>query len=203
MGVFALLSVLIVAIHQQVSLLQRRTQGEQKVTSDARFALEAMATALRVGTVYYAGYAKENATYFNGVKCEIKAPAPGSVLYLIDEDNERVRYAYENPCSLGARNGCIVKNFFGTEGNPSSPIPSARVTADDLDVLSLGVQIQPLCSPYNPTCVSTGSNIRQPFVTLSIGARVPKQAGARTETIQTSISSRVYQNITDVCTPLP
>ncbi|MBI5135531.1 prepilin-type N-terminal cleavage/methylation domain-containing protein [Candidatus Uhrbacteria bacterium] len=213
MGVFSLLSILIVAIHQQVSLLQRRTQGENKVISEARYALEAMATALRVGTVYYAGYANGSSPTFTASNCGLNAQ-PNGVLYLIDEDKERVRYVFQRPCSIGVNNGCIVKTFYGSiasvrDSSTPNPVPSARVTAEDLDIQSFAVNVRPLCNPYNKTCMNDGANIRQPFVTLTLGVLVPKQGGARMEYIQTSTSSRVYHKIVDannidlVCTPMP
>lgn len=201
-GVFSILSLLIIAIHGQVTSLQRRTTAEQKVISDTRYALETMANALRIGTVYYAGYKKDNSDNFDASICGITSP--GSIVYLIDEDEERVKYAFTPPS--GSVNGYITKTFFGARGSAQETAPtSARLTAKDLSIRSFTVSIQPLCNPYNKDCVaSVPTNLRQPLVTLSIGVDVPiKGGGTQTRYVQTAVSSRVYKNIADVCTPLP
>ncbi len=198
MGVFAILSLLIIAIDGQVMALQRRTSAEAKVVSDTRYALEAMANALRIGTVYYAGYANDNPANFIKNTCGITAPS--STLYLIDEDEERVKYSFTP--QAGTTNGFITKTFYGARGSPQQTAPtSAQLTAKDLNIHSFTVSIQPLCNPYNTQCRSDSSaNVRQPLVTLSLGVDVPnKGGGVQTKYIQTTVSSRVYKNIPDVC----
>lgn len=203
MGVFAILSLLIIAIDGQVMAFQRRTSAEAKVVSDTRYALEAMANALRIGTVYYAGYDNEGTSLFDSAKCGLTSSS-WSKLYLIDEDEERVRYDLQSPCVSGETNGCLRKTFYGSrKASVVTPTP-VRLTAKDLNIRSFIVSIQPTCNPYNTQCRSGGSaNIRQPLVTLSLGVDVPvKGGGTQTRYVQTTVSSRVYKNIPDVCCPI-
>ena len=191
MGIFGLLSLVILAIHQQVAAMDRRTSLQQTILRETRFALEAISNNLRIGTVYYGGWKSSCALSPDAGK----PYATRSALFVIDEDNERVKYEWKPKaqCAPESVGGCIIKTFLGSRDNPDNE--SAILTAPTLDVLGFSARIQPLCDPYKDTC----ANKRQPMVQLTISVAVPQRGGSSRRELQTTVSSRVYREIEDVC----
>ena len=195
-GIFSVISLLILAMHAEVSDLQKRTSDEQRAVSEIRYALETIANNLRIGTVNYKFYNNSAAT-----GCRISSSSQ-SVLHLIDEDKEQSSYEFHidknaGGCSSTSVGGCIVKKYFGTGSTVLSP--PAQITSPKLNIKDFKVYILPLCNPYSDPDKCTDTK-RQPIVTMVAGVEIPEKGGGKsTRWVQTTVSSRVYQQLPEVC----
>lgn len=199
-GIFSVISLLILGMHTQVSELQKRTSEEQKALSELRFALEVMSNNLRIGTVQYKKY---NSNAGNGCSLATASPAGSkqNILHLVDEDGDQISYEYQAAlgCPIrGTATGCIVKKYSGPASAPLSTPTIGQITAKTLRVKDFKVFILPLCDPYHPQC--NPSLRRQPIISMVAGVDVPEKGGGyKTRYIQTTVSSRVYRHLPFIC----
>ncbi len=175
LAIFSVATVVVVDIFMMASRAERRTLAIQKIQSDARYSLEAMAREIRMDMIDY--------DYYNGTINEV----PSGTLALRDQDDNQIIFKKSNGnCPIGTTN-CLVVSLDGTNWE--------SITAPGIDVLDLKFYIDPTVDPFKPNAGFTYDSDNHPRVTIvlvskGVGGRPDEQ---QTVYLQTTVSNRIYR----------
>jgi prepilin-type N-terminal cleavage/methylation domain-containing protein len=177
LALFSITTTVIVDIFMTATRAQRKTLAAQKIQSDARFSMEAMAREARMDMIDYA--------YYGGTISEI----PTTVLALRDQDDNQIIFKKSNEnCPTGI-DQCLVVSIDG--GNSW-----ASITSGGIKVTSLNFYIAPTVDPFLlDTESGTYASDISPRVTITltvegVGTRPEEQ---KVISLQTTVSSRIYR----------
>lgn len=175
LAVFSIVTIIIVDIFMMASRAQRRTLAIQKIQSDARYSMEAMAREIKMDMIDY--------DFYGGIISEI----PTSVLALRDADDNSIIFKKNTEnCPTPATN-CLVVSLDGGATWES-------ITAKGISVEDLKFYIYPQKDPFK-LVGSTYEAHNQPLVTIvlvtkGVSGRVEEQ---QTVYLQTTVSNRIYR----------
>lgn len=177
LAIFSVTTVVIVDIFMMASKASRRTLAIERVQSDARYSLEAVAREIRMDMIYYdwSGYA-------GGIA------APEDELALKDADDNLIIFKKSvNDCPSGTTN-CLVVSLDGG-------VTWASITSKGNNVEDLKFYIDPAVDPFKVNEQYTYNSDNQPRVTIvlvtkGVGGRPDEQ---QTIYLQTTISNRIYR----------
>lgn len=177
LAIFSVATVVIVDIFMMASRAQRRTLTVQKIQSDARFSMEAIAREARMDMIDYAYYG------------ETISEIPTTVLALRDQDdNQIILKKSDEDCPSGTDQCLVVSIDGGTNW--------ASITSRGVRVVSLNFYIAPLVDPFKLNAENgTYASDNQPRVTVvlsveGVGVRPEEQT---TVNLQTTVSNRIYR----------
>jgi len=176
LAIFSVATVVIIDIFMMASRAERRTLAIQKIQSDARYSLEAMAREIRMDMIDY--------DYYGGTINEV----PSGTLALRDQDDNQIIFkkSSEN-CPVGTTNCLVVSVDGGTVWE--------SITTIGIDILDLKFYIDPTVDPFEPNAGFTYDSDNQPRVTIvivahGVGGRPDEQ---QTVYLQTTVSNRIYR----------
>lgn len=176
LAIFSVATVVVVDIFMMASRAERRTLAIQKIQSDARYSLEAMAREIKMDMIDY--------DYYGGTINEV----PSGTLALRDQDDNQIIFkkSSEN-CPAGTTNCLVVSVDGGTNWE--------SVTTKGIDILDLKFYIDPAVDPFRPNAGFTYNSDNQPKVTIvfvahGVGGRPDEQ---QTVYLQTTVSNRIYR----------
>ena len=214
LAVFSTMTLLVTDVFLTISRVQVQTSSAQKVQSDARFAIEAMAREIKYGTIDYQCYANHDSgtgCYELRIAGEIDLNGPVPILVTRDQQNDQVFYGFWNN-KIKACSNTRVDPGRCYLSEPYEPYDNWQdVTPTDVVVDNLAFYISPASSPFSKKvyCLSDDDcdllntcNVGeetcdtpdiQPRVTIIMSAKSTEQ-GARGEEIilQTSASTMRY-----------
>lgn len=176
LAIFSVATVVIVDIFMMASRAQRRTLTIQKIQSNVRFSVEAMARETRMDMIDY--------DYYGGTVI-----SPTTILALRDQDDNQIIFRKSSEdCPLGTDQCLVVSIDGGTNW--------ASITSKGVRVISLDFYITPAVDPFKlNTENGTYDSDDQPRVTIilsaeGVGVRPEEQT---TVNLQTTVSNRIYR----------
>jgi prepilin-type N-terminal cleavage/methylation domain-containing protein len=179
LAIFSVVTVVIVDIFMMASRAQRRTLAIQRIQSDARYSMEAMAKEIKMDTIDY--------NFYGGTISD----GPQDTLALRDADDNSIIFkkSAEN-CPTGTINCLVVSLDGGTTW--------ASITAKGINVEDLKFYIGPSKDPFRLVKIGevyTYETDNQPRVTIvlatkGVGGRAEEQ---QTVYLQTTVSNRIYR----------
>ncbi len=199
LGVFSTSIFIITEIFMFTNRSQKKVLAYQKVQSDASYALETMARAVRLGRIDYAHYT----TVSN----------PEEELYVFDSDGRQAVFKKGTgaDCVNAVSSPCVVAGIDQDANGTAEQF--AAITPKGIKITDLKFYIVPVDDPFyvsacsaNEDCISgigicdTVTNLcrvsdKQPMVTIvisTIEAEPPSQEAPVSVTLQTTVSSREY-----------
>lgn len=146
---------------------QRKTQAVQQSQTDARFALEVMAQAVRRGSLDY--------PYYGGTI----AVNPQAVLALLDQSGNHIQFRR----TVSGGNGLV-------QISQDNGVTWTDLTPNDVSVSTLSFYLSPSTDPFAAAPTSN----TQPLVTIAMSTINTTIEGAtlRPTYLQTTVSSRQY-----------
>jgi len=177
LAIFSVATVVIVDIFMTSSRAQRRTLAVQKIYSDARYSMEAVAREIKMDSIDYdwSGYA-------GGIT------VPEDALALRDADDNSIIFKNDSEnCPEGTTN-CLAVSLDG--GTSWASITSKGINVDDLKFY-----IDPLVDPFKMNASLGYDSDHEPRVTIvlvthGVGGRPDEQ---KTVNLQTTVSNRIYR----------
>lgn len=167
MAIFTTAVTTLANIFLYANRTQRKTQAVQETQTDARFAMEVMAQAIRRGTIDYSYYGGDIAVN------------PQTVLALLDSSGNGIQFRKTNSAGRGILE---ISQDGGTVW--------AAITPVGVSISTLSFYLSPVSDPFadNPT-----SNT-QPLVTIALHTTNTSEEGETLAPtfLQTTISSRQY-----------
>ncbi len=176
LAIFSVATVVIVDIFMMASRAQKRTLVIQKIQSDARYSVEAIAREARMDMIDY--------NYYGGT-----VVSPTEVLALRDQDDNQIIFKKSSENCPSGTDQCLVVSI---DGGASW----ASITSKGVRVISLDFYIAPAVDPFKLNLENgTYDSDDQPRVTAilsteGVGVRPEEQT---TVNLQTTVSSRVYR----------
>jgi len=180
LAIFSVATTVIVDIFMTASRAQRRTLAIQKIQSDARYSMEAMAREIKMDMTNY-----DWSGYSGGIA------VPEDELALKDADDNSIVFkkSGEN-CPAGTNNCLVVSLDDGTTWE--------SITSKGINVLDLKFYIYPSKDPFKLVKIGevyTYETDDQPRVTIvlvakGVGGRPDEQ---QTVYLQTTVSNRIYR----------
>lgn len=173
MAIFTTATVTIADIFLLSNKSQRKTESMQSSESDARFAMEVMAQAIRHGRIDYNAYGIVSG--FPGMVNPGSQPS----LYLLDDDGIGIRF---QRILVGGRGVLRVSQDSGATWTDITPI--------DISVGAIAFNIWPLKDPF----IYPDFSSNQPLVTISMSTTNLSTEGSSLPPtfLQTTVSSRKY-----------
>ena len=177
LAIFSVATVVIVDIFMMASRSQRRTLTVQKIQSEARFSMEAIAREARMDMIDYA--------FYGGTINEI----PTSILALRDQDDNQIIFKKSSEDCPSGTDQCLVVSIDGGAN-------WASITSKGVRVVSLNFYIAPTVDPFLLNVDDgTYASDNQPRVTIvlsveGVGVRSEEQT---TVNLQTTVSNRIYR----------
>jgi prepilin-type N-terminal cleavage/methylation domain-containing protein len=177
LAIFSVATVAIVDIFMMASRAQKRTLTVQKIQSDARFSIEAVAREARMDMIdydYYGGTISEN---------------PIATLALRDQDDNQIIFKKSNEDCPSGTDQCLVVSIDGGTN-------WASITSRGVRVVSLNFYVAPLVDPFKLDVENgTYASDDQPRVTVvlsveGVGVQPEEQT---TVNLQTTVSHRIYR----------
>ena len=177
LAIFSVATVAIIDIFMIASQAQRRTLAVQKIYSDARYSMEAMAREIKMDSIDYdwSGYA-------GGIM------VPADVLALRDADDNSIIFKKSlSDCPPGTTN-CLTVSLDGG-------LTWASITSGGINVLDLKFYIDPLVDPFKMNGALGYDSDHEPRVTIvlvteGVGGRPDEQ---KIVNLQTTVSNRIYR----------
>lgn len=176
--VIAIFSLTVVAtLNLYLLFFKHQVQVERQTTvqADARFVLNAMMQALDTASLDY--------NYYGGV-----VPANPSVLALLTPHYESIRFRYDTTNQVVEMCTNRPANSPCDDLDPSMWTPLNDET--NSPVAAFRLWVNPSTSPFLRDSSGAALSNEQPRVTVVL--RLTDQAGANAMTLQTTLSSRVY-----------
>lgn len=176
--VIAIFSLTVVAtLNLYLLFFKHQVQVERQTTvqADARFVLNAMMQALDTASLDY--------NYYGGV-----VPANPSVLALLTPHAESIRFRYDTTNQVVEMCANRPANSPCDDLDPSMWTPLNDET--NSPVAAFRLWVNPSTSPFLRNSSGAALSNEQPRVTIVL--RLTDQAGANAMTLQTTLSSRVY-----------
>ncbi|MFH1192050.1 MAG: type II secretion system protein [bacterium] len=199
LGVFSISIFIITEIFMFTNRSQKKVLAYQKVQSDASYALETMARAVRLGKIDYAHYTTVN--------------NPEEELYVFDSDGRQAVFekATGADCANAASSPCIAAGIDQDADGTADQF--AAITPKGIKVSDLKFYIVPVSDPFYVKACSAHADCAsgiglcdvatqlcevadiQPMVTIvlsTIEAEPSSQETPVSVTLQTTVSSREY-----------
>jgi prepilin-type N-terminal cleavage/methylation domain-containing protein len=177
LAIFSIATVVIIDIFMTASRAQRRTLAIQKIQSDARYSMEAVAREIRMDSIDY-----DWSGYVGGIT------TPEDALALRDADGNSIIFKNDSEnCPAGTTN-CLAVSLNGG-------LDWASITSKGINVEDLKFYIDPLFDPFKMKADYTYASDQQPRVTIvlvtkGVGGRPDEQ---KTVYLQTTVSNRIYR----------
>ncbi len=167
MAIFTTAMTTVTNIFMLSNRSQRKTQAWQASESDARFAMEVMAQAVRRGRIDY--------TYYGGTI----AANPQTVLALLDNNGASVRFQKVLSASIGA-----------LQISQDGGVTWADLTPAGVSVNNVAFFLAPATDPF----ADPPANDLQPLITIAMNTSNTSVEGASIPPtfLQTTVSSREY-----------
>lgn len=199
MGIFSIISLVIVDIFLNSSREERRTFGRQNIQANTRTILETIARDIRLGTIDYSFYAAKPLE-------DGGLPKPVKSVGLIMPDGSKVYYhcVYPNLTWNGfpvPNQACEAVDTLRTSGVVVTGDAEIRISsgqqisdapilaAEGVRILDFSVLIQPASNPFG----SNPAVFQQPRVTMSItSVGQGRDVDTFKSLIQTTVTSRRY-----------
>jgi prepilin-type N-terminal cleavage/methylation domain-containing protein len=173
-AVFSVVIMMAMDLYFIAQKAQRKTTAIQKVQSDARYSLEAMAREIRVDKIDYKYY----------VDKEIDLTSDLSTLALRDNKDESIIFAKSSdPDVCGSDVDCLAVLINNNE-------PWYSLTPNNIEVKNLKFYISPSSDPFAEDLTIN----EQPRVTIVFNSQnvANRPEDERSLIIQTTVSSRFY-----------
>lgn len=181
LGLFSMVMATGMDIYLLAGRAQRKVFTLERLQSDARYAMEAMAREVRTGSIDFAYYAGRGTPL----------ALPDSELALVASDNSRLRFhrsttADQGYCADAASVPCLLVT--ADNGTP------AAITPRGVSVTSLGFYVAPSLDPFTFGAAGWLVNV-QPHVTVVVALRSVGGRIGETQDIylQTTATSRAYR----------
>jgi len=192
-AIFSIVALIAVDLFFTVAKLQKRVTAIQRVESDARFTLEAMAREARMGMVDYDYYLA------NAIDLTTKT----DILATRDQDSNLTIYKYQKDYQRAENDIILICAISPTEAQDKCDIAPGQpnnkweqVTPRDIRITNLSFYITPAKDPF-VFDDETGAYLSntQPMVTLVLQSRSTsrEQVSVVYTNFETTVTSRIYK----------